>query len=352
MKRYIPVLILLAACGGGGGGEGHAVTPGDGPGDGPNMGNGTVLFSYSPIATNELTRIVPLGNLNPPGHTLPTDHMYFYKHYHDDLPHPDPNDKFTVYAPASGYIQSIIQPEGDYKVFIKCTNTFYYYLNHILPGQGIVQGVSVAAGQAIGTSSGPHGIDFGAVNTDVTLSFVQPGRYYWQTLHTVSPLEYYVDPLRSTLLSKVLRDGADKNGKITYDQAGTLAGNWFLEGLPIDQGDSPDGWTQQVAFVYDVKDPSLFRISIGGQLTMVGAFAAPSSPRKPEEVTPVFPMTPYPLYNRMGLMEQPTLSGDPLGWIYVRMLDGARVQLETFRIQDYPNGPPGDFTAAAKIYVR
>jgi len=22
--------------------------------------------------------VIPLGNLNPPGHTLPTDHIYFY----------------------------------------------------------------------------------------------------------------------------------------------------------------------------------------------------------------------------------------------------------------------------------
>ncbi|MDE3253490.1 MAG: hypothetical protein KGO92_11830, partial [Bacteroidota bacterium] len=35
-------------------------------------------FTALPIDTADITALVPLGNLNPPAHTFPTDHMYLY----------------------------------------------------------------------------------------------------------------------------------------------------------------------------------------------------------------------------------------------------------------------------------
>ncbi|HEY9226075.1 MAG TPA: hypothetical protein VIP11_05475, partial [Gemmatimonadaceae bacterium] len=39
---------------------------------------GTAIFSTPPIALANVAGWVPLGNLNPPGHTFPTDHQYLY----------------------------------------------------------------------------------------------------------------------------------------------------------------------------------------------------------------------------------------------------------------------------------
>ncbi|MFI5177952.1 MAG: hypothetical protein ACHQO8_05300, partial [Vicinamibacterales bacterium] len=39
---------------------------------------GPLVFRSSPIAPGAIKWIVPLGNLNPPDHTTPTDHIYFY----------------------------------------------------------------------------------------------------------------------------------------------------------------------------------------------------------------------------------------------------------------------------------
>ena len=36
------------------------------------------LLTQSPVLLNQVTGIVPLGNLNPPDHALPTRHMYWY----------------------------------------------------------------------------------------------------------------------------------------------------------------------------------------------------------------------------------------------------------------------------------
>ena len=41
-------------------------------------------------------------------------------------------------------------------------------------------------------------------------------------------LKYFTEPARSTLYAKVGREGSDKDGKINFDQAGRLAGNWFV----------------------------------------------------------------------------------------------------------------------------
>jgi hypothetical protein len=34
------------------------------------------LFGTSPIALEDIISLIPLGNLNPPSHTFPTDHIY------------------------------------------------------------------------------------------------------------------------------------------------------------------------------------------------------------------------------------------------------------------------------------
>jgi hypothetical protein len=68
--RCLPlILLLLPSCGGGGGGS-------NGGGNGLPPGPGT--FSVSPIEVAAITNLEPLGAMNPPGHTIPTDHVYFY----------------------------------------------------------------------------------------------------------------------------------------------------------------------------------------------------------------------------------------------------------------------------------
>src|SRR5262249_28674859 len=41
-------------------------------------GTGTALLTTSPISASQIGGWVPLGNLNPPAHTFPTDHQYLY----------------------------------------------------------------------------------------------------------------------------------------------------------------------------------------------------------------------------------------------------------------------------------
>ena len=44
----------------------------------PFPATGTLAFKVSPVDQNVIAWITPLGNLNPPDHATPTDHIYFY----------------------------------------------------------------------------------------------------------------------------------------------------------------------------------------------------------------------------------------------------------------------------------
>jgi hypothetical protein len=170
---------------------------------------------------------------------------------------------------------------------------------------------------------------------------VNPKRYPEPTLRCVSPLAYYDEPLRSELLAKVWRVGPDKHGRIDYDQPGRLIGNWFLDGVPEENGDGPE----PIAFVPDVYDPSIARISIGGPRSMTGAFATTGPPF--ETVTPASGKVAYRLYNRGGLGEVPSWDA-PRGLLIVRMLDAETIRVETFAgaLDD------ADFTPQSRVYRR
>ncbi|MBI3261127.1 hypothetical protein HYZ64_02005, partial [Candidatus Berkelbacteria bacterium] len=70
---------------------------------GPACGSGQ-LFSVAPVAPTDFLSIVPLGNLSPPDHTVPTDHIYVVIKEHNNI---DPSQDKTVRAPGDITIQSI-----------------------------------------------------------------------------------------------------------------------------------------------------------------------------------------------------------------------------------------------------
>src|SRR5436190_10759932 len=82
-------------------------------------------FTVSPIATASIASIVPLGNLNPPIHVYPTDHLYI-------LPMSAAAGANSVSAAAAGTVERLYQPGGaDWKLLVKVDRSFYYYYDHI-----------------------------------------------------------------------------------------------------------------------------------------------------------------------------------------------------------------------------
>ena len=166
-------------------------------------------------------------------------------------------------APGDGTVTTIFGGTGaESKVFIRQTLTFTYYLDHVILTAPLTQGSRVTAGQLLGTSGTAFGIDLGVMNEAVTLNFLGPRRYPSDTIHADAPLKYCEEPLRSQLYARVQRIGPDLDGKIDFDIAGRLSGNWFI------------GDTAAASFVYDTYDPSQARISVGvGTVSSVFAIA-------------------------------------------------------------------------------
>jgi hypothetical protein len=290
----------------------------------------------APLSPDEFTEIVPLGNLNPPGHTFPTDHVYFYL--------VEPKKTHPVYAPAAGTVDWVLETgRDDDKVVVRVTPTFRYYLGHVALAPGIRRGTPVAEGQRLGTFSGrAYALDLGVVNDAVTRKgFVNPRRYPADTLHADSPLKHFREPLRATLYARVRRAGPDKDGQIDFDVPGRLVGNWFLDGLGERDSFQPGAWDKHLAFVRDVRDPAAVRIAVGGTLARAGVFAVPKDAPDPAEVSRRTGKVTYQLLD--------VRNGTPCGLLLVELVEDDCVRVEV--VPGSPRGTPG-FSDRARRYRR
>ena len=185
------------------------------------------LFEVSPIQLSDLLEIVPLGNLNPPGHTFPTDHLYL----HVRMTGAEPSTPATVavFAPGRIWITRIQKtqyaspPSTDYSITFWPCNQFVAYFGHVeqlsenlLIHAGPFEGgrcinhsdgnitcqkdviIETEAGEIIGVSEG--GLDFGAMDSRVPpLTHANPARYSSSVLHAVCAIDYYSPDVRDRL---------------------------------------------------------------------------------------------------------------------------------------------------------
>ncbi len=261
--------------------------------------------------------ITPLGNLNPPDHTLPTDHIYFYFANPDALESPVAK-RTTFYAPGDGTVTTVIGGAAgqESKLFIRQTSTFSYYVDHLILATAITRGTTITAGQVLGTTGSAYAVDLGVVNDSITVPFLNPARYTnSDSLHADAPLKYYTEPLRSQLYAKVQRLGADLDGVFNYDVAGRLSGNWFstVDASPL-------------VFAYDTYDPS--RVRIANKSGTSGVFAVADDDPLPRDVTVASGVVRY------GLSRTHTGAGSgggaPQLWMLVQMTDDTHLRQEIF----------------------
>ena len=331
----IAIAGLACACGSTGpaGVTGPSSADSSGTSVGSGVAPGTAVFSQSPIAVSDLTEIVPVGNLNPPGHTLPTNHAYFFHRLVANA---------EVRAPAGGTVTTI-QRGADDQLMIAASPGFEFYIAHILLDSGIAQGASITTGQRLGvTSSAAGAMDLGVINNAVTLFFVRPERYIAGTLHGDSPLKYFPEPLRSDLYGKVTRAGTDKDGQISFDRTGRLAGNWFTSDLQPSVTENFGNGSKHLSFARDVADPDRVRISIGGSLSMTGAFFVQAGAVDPADVSASSGLITYQLF----FSPQAQMRA---GIMLVQMLADDRLKVEVFA---NAATPPSDFSDGAIPYVR
>lgn len=254
------------------------------------------LFTVPPVDLNEVYEITPLGNIGPPGHTVPTEHMYFHISAGGVS-----NRKVPLSAPGEIYILQVSGGEdvsqGEFfMIFALCRDVFGYF-GHIKELsdelKGVLAGIEceqwttnpgnicarnlflkVAPGTVLGSVGDLQGnFDFGAFDYRTKLEYANPWQYgdpeasgfnRPRSLHIVCPLDLYEIEIRTELYDKLPRTAAPECGQVMQDKAGTLQGNWFLAGATGGSGDNA------VFFGYDNFDPSLGIVSVGGVFTEPG----------------------------------------------------------------------------------
>ena len=213
-----------------------------------------------PADISKLEQIAPLGNVDPPDHTLPTDHMYMM------YPYGDATQK-ELYAPADIVITSVSYSReifngtdrgGDYRIdFYPCSELRLIY-GHVdvlsekimsaigtpeAPGKGQCNNskqttseitnciwdvdIKLSAGELLGTS---NGWDLWATYEGSKGGVLSPE--YYHNVDAVCPLDYWTSDLQTQLYSKVSRTAEPRCGEAYQDIRGTLQGGWFAHKSP------------------------------------------------------------------------------------------------------------------------
>lgn len=262
-------LVLLASvtCGGGGSGapSGTSSVPREVLARIAPCGAGEPRFATLPVDPTKVLALQPLGHVAPPGHTFPSDHMYFWPHSGEmlDIKSPGP---LTVVEIASSEIVNVSPPLLDYSIYLRPCREFQFYLYHVkelapsfAAKVGAIGGdkcFSYRSGSAEyrrcnmnvnvrleeGEPIGRGGFDFGALDGRVPLPYLNPSRA--QSFsdgvdfnHVVCPVDYFRDDKKAELRAlisdysgTVKRTREPWCGEVAQDVAGAAMGRWFVAG--------------------------------------------------------------------------------------------------------------------------
>lgn len=343
-------------------------------------GNGPVEMQRAPMDMADVNSVLPVGTLAG-AHVTPIDHLYFYP---KDMKN---RDAAPVYAMADGYIISLqtrtqkvdtgSAQKAEYRIEIQhnCDIISYFdLLTSLDPSlkdklkEGGSLHVPVKAGQVVGRV-GAQSLDTAIYNYAMTLKgFVKPESYAsepWK-IHTDDFFKYFKDPIKSEMLAKNPRKAEPRGGKIDYDIAGKLIGNWFLEGTngyagpkEFQNGNNPGGgkgyWNGHFSIAPDAIDPSVTNISFGDYQGQAKQFSAKSGSIDPATVEKGSDIVKYELVQYMTPSPSPTggvmmRNEQVQGVVLIQVLDNNKMKMEVFpgKTATQING----FSGAEKTYER
>lgn len=283
-----------------------------------------------------ISALIPLGNINPPGHTSPVDHIYFDTNYDGKIP---------LYAPADAWITQatkILYADKKDKKYISAGYQFKYVLcqgleidlteySEIVPEiktaleaqkpeckYGITKdghdkleaqcyyrlNLKVKSGQLLGyvqKKDGKLPFEIWAANynkparADVNWEYYEDDRY----AHSMCLFDLYTGDLKKQFYEKFGSAGYKPGetftprtieplcGQVNQDIVGTIQGMWF--GWMPKRTDNVDDSEKGLAFLHNNIDPRQAEISIGGNFMDIGVvmFAPQHSgliDREPSEV--------------------------------------------------------------------
>jgi hypothetical protein len=335
------------------------------------------FFTVLPISETDFKGFVPLGNLNPSGHTFPTDHHYFYL---TDCC----TTKYPVYSPGHVWITQVSLSEhvtdgySDYSITLNPCQEVYGILGHVselsaslldqigaFPDSGCSTYstggktyrmcskdvmIEVAAGIEIGKAGGNPGqyaLDFGVYDTRVSQSFVNPGRFSQaRYLYGVSAIDYFSSGLQTILENRagnsdgtIHRTIAPIGGTIVNDVAGTIQGLWFKPGQPTYPEDP------HLALVFDNVDPTKPCFSVGTSQVGLGSGVYSFTPTSSGTINRQFNQVTAD--GTLSIYQD--FPSSPGTVILVQLINDSQLRVEK---QTTSDGPPWAFTVNAVDYER
>lgn len=297
----------------------------------PSCGERMDFLSVSPLKYGDFTGISPLGNLNPSGHTFPTDHIYLWLKRVDEKNWETGTANVPLYMPGEAWINEITAvehlsdhpPFTDYDFSFSPCKELSFRLGHItsLSEELLAKSkegsncdkeyltggkrfrtckarninIKVNAGQLVGTVGGnpdQNALDIWATDMRAErLEFANSKR--WQSnsaiFFTTCPLDYFISTGKAQLYS--LLKGWDNNkrtiepicGTIEQDIKGTVQGVWFLEGTENTYPEDP-----HLALVLDNGNPIINVFSVGTSIPGLQSKTYPFNPTSVGDVNSAF----------------------------------------------------------------
>lgn len=302
---------------------------------------GDVAFTHGFAHADQIAYIVPMGAMIG-AHVTPIDHVYVY--YPETSERPVGDDRYPVPSPAAGTVVEVSMFASDYRVVIEHScdlYSVYIHVQRLVGPLASIEGtvsfgkhwsgrIPVQAGEAFATDGGQPGYDYSLFDQKVSLGFANRSSYdrfeQWKP-YTADPFERLAEPVRSALLAKNLRRVAPFGGRIDYDQPGTAAGNWFVEGTngyfgrlqnqtdgPIRPDQQRGYWDTHLALAPDPIDPSFTIVSMGGwDGGRVVQYGVKGNAPAPSEVTAASGVVAYELvsYQYVTASGAPWVSSEP-----------------------------------------
>jgi len=320
------------------------------------LGEGSVVFTVSPIELDAIKQVEPLGRMNAPsGHVIPTEHGGFILK--------NPAVEHQLRAPADGVIFEIMYKPGfdDYQLRMAHSNTFVSIFDHLTGlseavQRGIQDGekigedtyrvkIFVKAGDVIGKVGGHPdrvvGFDWGVYDMDVNNGFINPERYDLKYICGTHFIPYCEESLKKQYLSKLPRTAEPRIGIFCYDKPGKLVGNWILEEFTEENPEV--SWKAALAFAYDHINPSKILIGIGGYLVEKSAtYMVHGDAPDPADVEPSYGKVIYHLEPYDTNPDAPKIT------LLVQMINEERIKVEAF--SGWVSNP--EFTENAHYYTR
>jgi hypothetical protein len=281
--------------------------------------NLTGILTAPLMNPENIAALTPLGNVNPPGHTSPVDHIYFQSKETGKIPLYAPanswitqlteisyKDNSGKYVPAE-YVLSYTICRGLVLTFASYTKFVPRFRNELakLSTDGCQSDIAkighdklerqcyfklnyqVKSGDLVGyvqkTSDGKLPFEVWAFNynvrsrTDIDWAFYKKGSDNYT--HSFCLFELYTGVLRSTYFDKF--GSSDENGNgfrprtiepicgtINQDIVGTIQGMWFGENDK--NNGNLEGEGKGLAFIHNNIDPTFAEISVGGNFMKTG----------------------------------------------------------------------------------